>query len=200
MKERFAAAVISLLALAFYTAVPNVRADDGLTAGENGFVVNETVYDVLDHLGPIVWNGAVPEVGHLTVLWQNKLPAIFVNGCPVVNAELVYERNAVTLKGYFAGDLNWPLQAKFLLDAEGNLVVETSGLGGENGRRFIFTPDSGLFIAAPVCLCWGGTSTTTKRPCTVAECNDPGTQCSTNPGAAQAYCEWRNGRVTTNSK
>lgn len=31
---------------------------------------------------------------------------------------------------------------------------------------------------------------TTKRSCKNSECDDPATQCSTNPGAPQAYCKW----------
>jgi hypothetical protein len=137
-------------------------------------------------LGPTVFEGETSE-GHLLVLWQNNILFVFVNGMPFMD-EVSYSPSTIRIF-----DPMWALSTQLHLDfsttKEGNLFIALSDAEGYDAVRPSVIAEFNL-ISALTCQCNGGDGKTTNRSCKNSECDDPATQCSTNPGAPQAYCKW----------
>lgn len=152
----------------------------------------QSVSKVLNRLGPTVYDGSTVQ-GHLMILWTNGAPTVLLNGAAISNTTVTYGMSHVAMSGTLPGTPLRNTTVDLMMNASGQLAIQVSASPGqENGMQILLNPVTGVQLAAgQVCMCWGGADVP-KRRCTNPECNDPGTTCNTNPGGAQAYCEWRN--------
>ena len=141
-----------------------------------------SVYDVLDNLGVVDFTDMTGS--RFTVLW-NGTPTIFLDGEFLENLEVVRGEQNIQVTSFLFGPPEQILRTMFRLNNRGGLVIETSDGDGFNGSQFVFN-DSGGLVKRAHCRCVRNVLTPAAVPCTVAQCNDPGTTC----GAATFFCKW----------
>ena len=141
-----------------------------------------SVYDIMDNLGVLDFTGMSGE--RVVVLWDGT-PTILVDGEVLENLDVVYGRQDIKVTCLLSGPSEQLLRMVFRLNNRGELVLETSDGDGYNGAQFVFNGNGGLITMAH-CRCVRNVLTPAAVPCTVAQCNDPGTTC----GAATFYCKW----------
>lgn len=143
-------------------------------------------------------DGATDGEGVITVSWDGYEPIISLDG--IAYTDLVVTRTKTHIIAERLPDLAGGFRAVFSTDSSGNLVAQLSSLVDTNGVQFDVDVIAGTVSAAEVCVCHGSSATSPVRACTNAECNDPGVQCNTNPGAATHYCAWRTQQTTPSGR
>lgn len=127
-------------------------------------VARADVRQVMSQLGPIVFNGVLPDNNHLVILWNEETATVWLNGSIVTGRTM------------------------FSLNSSGDLVVSTSNLRGYNGIRVVLSSGGGGMLNMATCTCFGGAAV--KSRCTTAQCDEAGTSCSVPVLPAGAYCRW----------
>lgn len=178
-------AVIALVLLVFSPARTTATNGDG----------SDNLYDVLENIGPTVFDGTLQNVGNVMVIWEDDYPFVLKDGLPVLEVMIQYSENQVVLYGVTPAT-NYQneeqVQVTFFMSAEGNLVVGLSDWQGYDSTQIYIESDSGDPITYVSCVCYGGTGKKIKkRKCTAAECADAGVNCNTVPNGPAVYCENR---------
>lgn len=187
------AALCAICALPFFSAQAVPRDD---TQGES-------VYGVLDQLGPVVFNGNISGIGSLVVFWQNDSLMILKDGLPVVDQELTYQDEQIFLSGVILSPPGAPkdcvktVQATFGLDDKGDLKVMMADWEGFDSFGLIISK-VGQPTLGEVCVCYGFVKKGGKKlPCSATDC-EQGKNCNADPNGAAIYCQLHAASVNEN--
>ncbi len=180
----------SYAAVLLFAAVPCCSQAEAsvsnLSASWNRFIGEETVLvcDVLDGLGPVIYNAETSDQTALLIVWLEGSFAIEVNCQPVDITSLTFEGNEATVLGTSGANT---FQVTFSVTEHGSLGIEMSNAEGEDAERFTLNPEDGSLVTPEKCVCWG--SAASKRKCTIQQCNDV-VPCNAGTSGS-ALCEWR---------
>ena len=189
MRFRGVLAVLVLLVVQLFCPVQLANAQpanngvSGISASWNAFVNGVSVYEVLDDLGIVDFVDS-DSGRRITVLWDGA-PTIFLDGEVIENFTEAFEKHSIRVTSLIPDQGGSVLVTVFSINNRGNLVIETSDGDGYNGAQFAFN-GNGTLAAMAHCRCVRNVLTTPAVPCTVAQCNDPGTTC----GLATFFCKW----------
>jgi len=183
--------LFSVLALVTPSRHCKAGSDNAITASWYAFVDNPTALDALDYLGPTVFDGETSN-GHMAVTWEDGIPQFFVDDEPVLTTSISYVDSHLEIIGIAFGQPSETFASALFLDSDGQLVVQTSDMDGNDAQRTIINPVDRLQSVVHCGCKPQGTGTTSTKPCNKDMC-DESSQCSTQPGAATAYCAWLTG-------
>lgn len=156
-----------------------------LAASWNRFIGEETVpvCDVLDGLGPVIYDAETSDQTALLIVWHEGSFAIEVNCQPVDITSLTFEGNEATVLGTSGANT---FQVTFSVTEHGSLGIEISNAEGEDAERFTLNPEDGSLVDPAKCVCWG--TSTNMRKCTSEHC-DRAEGCNAGTSGS-AVCRW----------